>query len=259
MLKVNIPCHPMSRAILVSEYGAEPVTLESHDYLFEVINTRITPDDLRNKKELTHYIELVVNDRLAAHLAQHGLIAGLRLFKYHKHLLCRYADAQVRVKGKGYARPSIAEFLALYNVEEDAYSLESAYKLYQRFGWEIGRKNPRFLEQMRRKPGVVLFEKKQGRETVLPSGDFAAELAVARFMTSVQRLMKRTHTRLEKQARAYIYTEVAGMTYRDAAALLDMPLGTVHYSCRAMHLRLKRNAAIARLLGEALALPEPVE
>lgn len=247
----------MSRAIMISEHGPEPIALESHDFLFEVINSRLTTDNLRTRSELSSVIALQVNDRLAAHLSRYGLVAGLRLFKYHKHLLCRYADAQVRVKGKGYARPAIAEYLSLYGVEEDAYSLESAYKLFQRFGWEIGRKSPRFLERMRRKPGVVLFEKKSAREMAPQQQDFPTEVAIARFMGTVQRLMKRTHRKLEKQTRAYIYVQQLGLSYRETAALLDLPLGTVHYCCRSMEQRLSRNAALRRLFEEALALPTP--
>lgn len=254
MLTVTIPCHPLSRAILISEHGDEPVVLDSHDFLFEVINSRITPDDLRSKTALTRYIELHINDRLAAHLAQYGQIAGIRLFKFHKQLLCRYADAQVRAKGKGHARPAIQEFLYLYGVDEEDYGLETAYKLYQRFCWEIQKKNPRFLERMRRKPGAVLFEKKNDRG---PAPDISADLVVARFMSSVHHLMKRSHRRLEKQCRAYIYIHVSRMTFRDAAALLDMPIGTVHYSCNAMHRRMLRNPRLTSLLAEALALPEP--
>lgn len=254
MLTVTIPCHPLSRAIIVAEHGPEPVVLDSHDFLFEVINSRITPDDLRNKTTLTQFIELHLNDRLAAHLGTYGHIAGIRLFKFHKQLLCRYADAQVRAKGKGRARPAIQEFLNLYGIEEDAYGLETAYKLYQRFCWEIQKKNPVFLEQMRRKPGVILFEKKQAREAV-PGID--TDLAVARFMSAVHHLMKRHHRRLEKQCRAYIYIHVSRMTFRDAAAILDIPIGTVHYSCNAMHHRMERNPRLASLLAESLALPEP--
>lgn len=255
MLQVTIPCHPMSRAILLSEYGAEPLVLDTHDILFEIVSTRITPDDLRKKQELTHFITFAVNARLAAHLARYGGVAGLRLFKFHKHLLCRYADAQVRVRGKGHARPAIQEFLNLYSVDEDAYGLETAYKLYQRFGWEIAKKSPQFVERMRRKPGAVLSEKMIVRKGPAADADLIAELAVVRFMSSVQARMKRYHRRLEKQARAYIYVERCGHTIRSAADVLGMPPSTVHHSCAAMRARITRNRTFAGLLAEALALP----
>jgi len=245
----------MSRAILLSEYGAEPVVLETHDFHFEVLSTRITPDALRSKPELSQTIELSVNDRLAAHLAIHGQVAGSRLFKFHKQLLCRYADAQVRIKGKGHARPSIQEFLNLYGIDEDAYGLETAYKLYQRFGWEIRKKNPDFLGRMRRKPGAVLSEKRAGQKAPAPDADVIAELAVARFMCAVRARMKRYHRRLEKQARAYIYVETCGHTIRSAAELLEMPPSTVHHCCTAMRQRIGRNKTFSALLADALALP----
>lgn len=253
MLTVTIPCHPLSRAIMLSEHGAEPIVLDSHDILFEIINSRITPDDLRQKTQLTNFLELHINDRLAAHLSTYGHIAGARLYKFHKHLLCRYADAQVRVKGKGHARPAIQEFLNLYQVDEDQYSLETAYKLFQRFNWEIQKKNPHFLAQMRRKPGEVLSKKNTGDHS---APDLPAELAVARFMSAIQLRMKRHHRRLEKQVRAYIYIEVSGLSTRQAAERLGLPHSTAAYCARAMRLRCIRNKTYSSLLEEALALPE---
>lgn len=258
MLQVEIPVHPMSRAILQCEYGAEPIHLAEQDITWEIISTRVTNDDLRKKTQLTAYISIVTNNRLAAHLARYGLIAGLRLYKFHKHLLCRYADAQVRVKGKGHARPAIQEFLNLYGIEEDHYSLDSAYKLYQRFHWEIKKKNSGFLERMRRKPGAIMFEKMKARDDIQPERDISAELAVARFMSAVHHLMKRNHRRLEKQARAYIYVCESGKSFREVSALLDQPIGTVHYSVSAMRRRMERNPRIASLLHESLALPTQV-
>lgn len=255
MLTVTIPVHPLSRAIILAEHGPEPVVLDSHDILFEIINTRITPDDLRNKSGLTQFIELTVNDRLAAHLGEYGLIAGLRLFKFHKYMMCRYADAQVRARGKGHGRPALQEFLNLYNVEEDAYGLETAYKLYQRFCWEIQKKNTGFFAQMRRKPGAILCEKKKA-ET--PAFDLSAELAVSRFMAAVQIRMKRHHRSLEKQVRAYIYTDVLHLSVRQVAGQMGIPFGNVAYCARMMRLRITKNPTYARLIEESLALPEPV-
>jgi hypothetical protein len=48
------------------------------------------------------------------------------------------------------------------------------------------------------------------------------------------------------------------MNFRDVAALLDMPIGTVHYSCQAMSRRMARNPRLSSLLTESLALPTPV-
>jgi len=256
MLTVNIPCHPLSRAIMLSEYGNEPIVLDTHDILFEIINSRLTPDDLRKRPTaLTTFVEITVGDRLASHLANYGQIAGARLYKFHKHLLCRYADAQVRTRGKGQARPAIQEFLNLYQVEEDAYGLETAYKLYQRFCWEIQKKNAGFLERMRRKPGAILSEKRATAKTGENHYNLVAELAVTNFMVSVRARLKRHHKRLEKQARAYIYVELAGLSVRQAADVMKIPPSTVHHCLGAMRRLCRKNATYNRLLDEALALP----
>lgn len=254
MLTVTIPVHPLSRAIIFSEFGSEPVVLDEHDILFEIINTRITPNDLRLKPQLSQFIELTVNNRLAAHLAQYGEIAGARLFKFHKHILCRFVNAQSLPQTKITVMQALRNFLSIYGVTEDDYGLETAWKCHQRFNKEISKKNPHFFAQARNRSGVVLCKKTTGTK---PELDLFAEVAVSRFMTAVRFRMKRHHRRLEKQVRAYYYTEIMQMTVREAASAMGVPFRTVAYSAQVMRLRISKNPTYARLLQESLALPEP--
>lgn len=252
----------MSRAIMLSEYGGEPVTLEAHDILFEIINTRITSEKINKKQELTSCITIAVNPRLAAHLAQHGRIAGIRLFKFHKYMLCRYADAQLRVKGKGHARPAIQEFLNLYGVEEDEYSLESAYKLFQRFGWNFDKKNANFSGHFRRNPGVKLSRKKKERARLcqpikpltIAIKDINVELAIGRFIAAYSRCFRRTPRILLKHARVYTYINMQALSVREAAEKLGMSRTGVQNSMSSFRSRMRRNPTVARMIEESIAL-----
>lgn len=255
MLEVTIPVHPLSRAIIVSEYGVDPVLIEPHDLLFELINTRITTDNLRAQPTLSTNISLVVNDRRAAHLAQYGFIAGARLLKFHHHMLCRFVDAQTRVRGSSAIKDAIIDFLQLYGVDEDAYSFESAAKLYQRFFLRHRKKNADFVAQLRRKSSA------QSRNIVsrpIAIPDFSslpAEGIVSKFMAEVHFLMNRYHKRLADQARAYIYVRQFCLPTQLVAQKLGIPHRTVQHRVSAMRRRLIHNPTYARLLAQAADLP----
>lgn len=256
MLEVRIPVHPLSRAIILAEYGAEPVAIEPHDILFEVINTRITPKNLRAQTELSAVICLAVEDNRAYHLSQYGHLAGHRLLKFHHHLFCRFVDAQMRVPGKRrQLKEVIHDFLQLYHIEEDMYSFESAKKLYSRFFSRNRKKNAEFLERLRAKPSGEAFHFSKRQKKTPEIDALPAELAVSRFMSKVHFLMNRYHTRLSEQARAYIYVQEFGLSFRKTAETLDIPLITVFNRYHAMRRRMAANPTYERLLAESLALP----
>ncbi len=255
MLEVRIPVHPLSRAIILSEYGAEPVAIWPHDFLFEIINTRITPDNLRAQPDLSAVLCLAVSDPRAAHLAQHGPLAGHRLLKFHHHLLCRFVDAQVRVRGSSAIKDAIHDFLSLYNIEEDEYGFESASKLCQRFFSRNRKKNAAFVAALRSKSSCTGGNFCKSTKPPLDISELPAELAVSRFMSKVHFLMNRYHRRLSDQARAYIYMHVFEVPSTVIAEKLGVPDRTVRDRCLVMRRRMLKNPTYARLIDEALALP----
>lgn len=257
MLQVTIPVHPMSRLVMLAEFGSEPIVLENKHFLFEVLNTRIAPDDLRGRAELSGFIELQVNPRLAARLAEYGHVAGIRLFKYHKDVLCRFVNAQTLANPKMTVMSALKNFLAVYSIEEDHYSLDAAWKLHQRFDKEISQKNPHFLGHKRRNPSVVLSNFSRPKKAKPAAPDSQVELAAAKFMSAVRHLMKRPHRRLPEQATAYLYAEVAGYNARQIGEVLGIAHSTAHHRVRAMQYRCDKNPTYARLIAECIALPEP--
>jgi hypothetical protein len=229
--------------------------IENHDILFEVINSRITSDNLRAQPELSEWISLIVQDRRAAHLAQYPHLAGHRLMKFHHHMLCRFVDAWLRARPKGQIKEAIHDFLSLYGIEEDAYSFESAAKLYGRFLSRNRKKNAQFVARLRRKPSGVsrnffTDEHAQPKESDLP-----AELAVSTYMCKVHVLMNRYHKRLSEQVRAYIYVHVFSVPTAEVAEKLNIPRRTVQHRCLAMQRRMAQNPTYERLLQEVAALP----
>lgn len=254
----------MSRKILLSHYGRqEPITLSNHDPLFEIIAGTQAPAVARQRQMLTAEITFALDDELARRLNAHAAAVGARLFKHHKMMLCWFVLGFVRAKGKGHAMPSVEEFLTLHQVDEDEYATDSAYKLFQRFGWNFEEKNRRFSGRLRGNPSAELSRKKRLRASlakplqpcVYNMKDIDAELATARFLAAYSRHFTRTPNYLPKHARVYAYMTMQGLSIRMLAEKLGMTRSGVHNSLQSFRRRMERNPAVSRLMADAIALP----
>lgn len=264
MLTVTIPCHPLSRKMLLAQYGAEPITLDNHDPLFDMLTApRVRPIVAKSKSALSAEITFALDDNIAAHVSRHAIQVGQRLFRHHKPMLCWFVLGCYRARGKGVVWGAIEDFLALHDVEEDDYSTETAHKLFQRFGWNFDKKNGHFSGRMREKPGVKMSRKKRVRAKIckpiqpltITMKDIEVELAIGRFLVSYSRCFRRTPGYLPKHARVYTYITMQHLSIRDAAAKLSMSRTGVQNCLTSFRARMRRNPTVARLMEESIALP----
>ena len=264
MLSVTIPCHPLSRKMLLAQYGQEPITLDNHDPLFDVLSApRVRAVAAKNRSALSAEITFALDDRIAQHVAEHAIQIGLRIFRHHKPMLCWFVLGSYRAKGKGVVWGAIEEFLSIHNVEEDDYSTETAHKLFQRFGWNFDKKNGHFSGRMREKPGVKTSRKKQVRAKLckpiqpltIAMKDIEVELAIGRFLVSYSKCFRRTPGYLPKHARVYTYITMQALSVREAAEKLGMSRTGVQNCLASFRARLRRNPTVARLIEESVALP----
>jgi hypothetical protein len=266
MIEVIIPCHPLTRKVLLAHYGQEPFILENHDPLFDLLSgSRIRPASRRAADGLTHKAAFLVCDELALHMASHAHAIGIKLLRYHKQQLCWYTVAHVRGRGKGVARTAISDWLLMHGITEDDYGLDSAYKLWQRFGWNFGEKNPRFVGHLQPKPGGHLSNKTRRRaNAVLPvrplivrHKDIECELALGRFLGAYGSTFRRTPKVLPRHARVYVYVEVQGLSARDAARKLGIAHSTAAHAVSRMRYLMQRNPTVRHLWVASLGLPVP--
>jgi hypothetical protein len=135
--------------------------MNNHDPLF----TFLTCSPLRTRMQrgsdlLSKEVSFLVNDQLAMHLQSNDWQIGSALLKFHKQELCKFAAAAVMLGYKGGAKSALYVWLKERGVGEDDYSLETAYKLWQRFGWKIvSGKSTTFLGQKRGKAALILAGK----------------------------------------------------------------------------------------------------
>lgn len=266
MIQVSIPVHPLSFKVLLAHYGQQPFILENHDPLFDLLSgSRVRSTSRRAASVLTVDASFLVCDELARHMSTHAHEIGVKLLRHHKHLLCQYAVAHLRAQGKGVARTAIADWLAMYGITEDEYGLDSAYKLWQRFGWNIAEKNGQFVGQMRRKSAGHLSNKTRRRANAvlaqkpltLRYRDIECELALSRFLSAWASTFRRTPKVLPRHARVYVYVEVQHITCRQAAQKLNMPHSTAAHAVSRMRYMMQRNPTVQHLMRAAVGLPEP--
>ena len=262
MLQVSIPVHPLSLRALRAAYGQGPIVLSNHDTLF----TFLTCSPLRSRMTsramvLSSEATFVVNNALAQHLQANACKVGAALFKFHKLELCRFAASAVILGYKGGAKAGLYVWLRMNGVGEDEYSLDSAYKLWQRFGWKFcAEKSTTFLSQINGKAAGIMAKKqaimpksvKPLQPRSLTLSQIEIELAANRFTESVKRCFRRPPHKLSYHARIYYYSLSSGMSARDLSKYLSIPVSSITYASRTIRKQALQNLTLSRLLSDAL-------
>ena len=265
MIEVSLPVHPLSRAALLKHYGPEPICIPNHDVLFDQLAGTVRRHSGEDNSQLKSRITLMVDDDIARHIHLNAQRIGARLLRYHRNLMFWYAATVWRIKGFGHAQPALADWLALHEIDEDDYSVSTAYRAFTRWQKNIEQKNAAFFGQMRGKmnPEIVLKKQRRRRrkynrfEHPMLLSEVSPECALARFMASVAVLFRRTPKCLEEQARVHLYITLLQCSFREAAQRLHIKPSTAHSRYRSMQGRLRRNPALQRLMEQARALPLP--
>lgn len=263
MLHIEVPCHPLSKRVLISEYGNEPIVMNNHDPLFYLL----TCAPLRTRRtvgifdQLSTTVTFLVNERLAFHIKKYDWQIGFALLKHHKRELCQFTASAVTLGFKGGARGALYFWLQDKRVAEDEYSLETAYKLWQRFGWKIcDGKNTTFFGHLSGKAGAFLAEKKRSvpkpgkpiQWQKMTLSEIEIELAAMRFAKAVSQCFTRQPKKLAGHARIYYYTRYAQMSERCLSRRLDIPRTSIQHAVRTIQLKCEKNITLRHMIYEAL-------
>lgn len=258
MKQITLAVHPMSRQVLLAEYGPEPISIGQRDILFSMLTFTQLRDRVELEKiqtELTATIDLCVHDALARHLSTRWYLVGAHLFRWHKDMMCRYADASFRMNRP--VKTAIEEWLALFFIEEDMYALEAAYKCWQRWNEKIRAQNPLFFARLRDKTAAALGKKieiKKDLTWTVP--DVHVECAASRFCEMASACLRHVPKRLNAHARVYFYMSMQGLSRRRAAEKLNVPESSAGYAFRAMRNWAHTDPTMAEMLAQAMAYPE---
>lgn len=268
MRHVSIPVHPLTKRVLLSEFGAEPIILPNHDFIFKMLTgSDIRARQQRHLNKLTAQVSFLLDERFARHVEQYGRSIGAALMAYHFQVLCRFADSALQIKGKGHVKAAIEGWLYMYGIDENEYPADNAYKLWQRHGWSLKEKNPHFFGRSRDISAGITSKKMRLRASrpeplrpmVMLKSEIEVELAVARFVAAVCACFRRPPKKLAQHARIYYYVNLSGLSCRDVEAKLGIPKSSVCYACQSIAYRAQANRTFALMLAESAnsALPQP--
>lgn len=131
---IYLPVAPITRCILLTDFEAEPIAPPRKNILFHKLHYR-SPDTSKNsariRKILTAEIALIVPADLSDHLLMYGEDVGYHLYLQDVERMMRWTAA---LKSTGVpAMTALKSFYDSYDIGEDDFALESAYKRWQRF------------------------------------------------------------------------------------------------------------------------------
>jgi hypothetical protein len=258
MKDVVLKVHPLSRCVLLSEYGAtEPLVLNPHDLVFSILLSAPVREPAYIRRSihfLTQPLELRVPDDAAEQLFQRPYHAGALLYKYHKDQMCRYA--QVAVRNGGEAWSAIEQWLYMHDVADETYSMDAAYKCWLRWNANFSQKNRVFFGRMRSKSSVRLAKKTAvsvRAKMLLPEPEI--EVALGAFLDALRQCYPGTPARFPHHARAYFYKAFGGLSEKQVSGLLGIPRATVGYGYRSMRNWLETTPSVRCALAKSTGLP----
>lgn len=145
-MQVILPVAPLTKRIILARTGQEqPVRFSMKDHIFQQLNY----SKLNKRKKLltmqricTETITLELNTKLVQSIGMRMYEAGYHLYNFHLHMMLTYIEAQC--EAGIYATDAIRNFYEKYNISEDDFDMDSAYKRWVRH-----------LQNVRKKGGKI--------------------------------------------------------------------------------------------------------
>ena len=257
--EILLPVHPFSRKILLSEYsGQEPLRIPQHDILFSMLCvTRIRDRSnlSRLRPLLTVDINIALDKAMATHIVNRCYQSGLHLFKWHKDMLCRHTEACVRQQNSALA--GIRDFYTMHDIGEDDLPMDTAYKIWQRWNWNLKRKNEVFFGKKRGKAGVFNSNPPGRPQKVeIPVCDNQIECMAERIVDIASACLSTVPSSLPKHIRCYLYLEYAKRNHLQISQKLAVPVSTLYYGASVIRNWKATDTTFSRLFDKVCDLPQ---
>ncbi len=262
---VTVPVHPLSRRILNHLYVKHPIQVGKYDTLFVVLSSQRSERiaNTRAKILLPEKVTFDVHGRLARHMQLRSNSVGFALLKFHKELIHQHVVSVLYENRKASAWDTIKGYLDAHGVTEDDYPMETAYKNWQRFGWDFSKKNGQKSGHLRRKTGVksraTYVEKKglpQYKGHGYPASPVYSPEKLDKFtkiiFDSINCKFKSLPLKFHNWLQYYIYVNVGQHSNRTAAKTLNVKKQSVERGKKNIITRCEKSPLFARLLADAL-------
>jgi hypothetical protein len=137
-MTITIPTSTFAAKIIREEYGNDDsetlISIDPRDHLWKYLLYRLPEGSKTNDRAhttLTDHIELAVTGKIRKRLLEDLWQVGLYLHEHCRQRLLHFVEAQT-IAGVQ-ASKSIEIFYAMYEIDEDDYSRDAAYRLWQRY------------------------------------------------------------------------------------------------------------------------------
>lgn len=227
---LELPVTPFSRKVLLHQYQTEPITPRGKrhpDLLYHQLFYRPNPDLAWDAyvRQLTTTILINVPDKLARrHLRESTMHQiGYLLYIHHMDDMMKWVEAQLAAMPTPNAWASIESYYARHGITEDDFSIESAYKRWQRY-------QDRQLYDVRETaracaPGEIV----QRAPLTAEQCKALADVAMCHLHQHMYSHRGTFLLIIPQGMLAYCLSEFGRMTYAEIADLIDVHRKTVQY------------------------------
>lgn len=219
MTILTIYVSPLSKKILLAEYGCEPLTVQKGDMLYDQMRTGRKGKRVgeRTMKNLSEPVKIAMYDDLAVFIRNRNAALGILINNYHRDLLMRYIDALQEMNIP--IRESVRMFYKKYNITEEDYSQEAAWRRFSFFAKTRKQKHRNFgtitLPEASQNLTLPLYQADQ--EIIEKAEAILAQLEASRRMPKV----------FGKHLTFYLLYQHGGYTVRQVAAKMGSKRNTV--------------------------------
>lgn len=241
MKTVELPVAPISRSILLHNFHDEPIRPPRKNMVYCHLWHRDPnkPRQLtRIQNTLTDAVTFTIPNQLSEHLEKYGYQVGYHLYEIHIDRMCQYTLAQHQT-GKP-AMTAIRDFLHRHGVSEDDFSVETAYKRWQR--WNISRKRQRKHAQKQLQNSEII-------KVRIPESEESMRERLAHFIfKNYSRFLLADGTlneNLVTKARIYFRYRMMHQHVRDICTKEDLSPATVYHHIQTFGQKLKLKELIA--------------
>jgi hypothetical protein len=134
MQLISLPVAPITRCIMISDFGSEPITPSRKHLIWQKLHYSSGDHDSQSARidnALTTFIDIIVPNSLVDHLDRYHLHVGYHLYITDIERMMHFTAA---LKSAGIpAMTALKMFYEKHGIGEDDFALESAYKRWQRF------------------------------------------------------------------------------------------------------------------------------
>jgi len=192
----------------------------------------------RIQNTLTAEITLHLPNKVSDHLMEHGYKVGYHLYELHIERMCEFAYAQY-LSGEP-AMAAIRNFLHMHGVSEDDFSIETAYKRWQR--WNISRNNQKKETQNQKQNSEI-------HRAVIPVGEKSMKVRLAKFIRRNFHAFLLSDGSLSEsmvlKARIFFRYDIMNMHVREICSRESLSPATVYHHIHTFKQKIKLKELIA--------------